>query len=300
MNISEETFTHWAQAPGATEAEKSEHAEKAVRKAIAEDEDLAALDTSVFVQGSYRALTNVRQESDVDICVRYNAAFFADYPEGKSRVDFGHIPSDLKYADFKDMVEVALRKYFRNDGVTRGDKAFDVRANTYRIDADVIPTFERRLYTGRVNSDGTHHFLKGVAFKPDKGPQINNWPDQNYDMGGEKNSACEQNYKRTVRIVKRLYYKMKEENTDTANNIGSFLIESLLYNVPNEGFLHDTFTADVRFVLAHAFNKTLTDKDCADWREVNNLKFLFQPGQSWTRPNVHDFLSAAWDYVGFE
>jgi tRNA nucleotidyltransferase (CCA-adding enzyme) len=72
MNISEETFASWAQGPGQTEAQKCENSETAVRKALAADRHLASLDISVFAQGSYRARTNVRQDSDVDICVRYN------------------------------------------------------------------------------------------------------------------------------------------------------------------------------------------------------------------------------------
>jgi len=62
MNISEDTFAFWAKGPSATEAEKCENAETAVRKAIAADEKLSEMDISVFAQGSYRARTNVRQD----------------------------------------------------------------------------------------------------------------------------------------------------------------------------------------------------------------------------------------------
>ncbi len=93
---------------------------------------------------------------------------------------------------------------------------------------------------------------------------------------------------------------MEDQGVKAASGIGSFLIESLVWNVPKEAFLHDTYTADVQYVLAHAFNNTRKDEDCSDWREVNKIKYLFHAAQPWTREQVHTFLSAAWDYVGFE
>ena len=147
MNISEDSFVSLSKGPGQTEAGKCSNAETAVRKVIKASEQLAALDVSVFAQGSYSARTNVRQNSDVDICVRYNSTFFTCYPDGMSRETVGNIPGTMAFTDFKSMVQKALEDYFGKTGVTRGNKAFDVHANTYRIDADVVPTFEHRRYT---------------------------------------------------------------------------------------------------------------------------------------------------------
>ena len=85
----------------------------------------------------------------------------------------------MAFSDFKSMVKKALEDYFGKTGVTRGNKAFDIHANTYRIDADVVPTFECRRYTGKRNADGSHHYLSGVAFDPDSGSRVINWPEQN-------------------------------------------------------------------------------------------------------------------------
>ena len=161
MNISEESLVSWSKGPGQTEADKCSNAETAVRKAIKASEQLAARDVSVFAQGSYSARTNVRQNSDVDICVRYNATFFTYYPDGMSRETVGNVPGTMAFADFKSMVQKALEDYFGKAGVTRGNKAFEVHANTYRIDADVVPTFEYRRYTGRKNADGSQLSVRG-------------------------------------------------------------------------------------------------------------------------------------------
>ena len=300
MNISEETLESWSTGPSATETEKCENAVLAVRKAVNAHNRLSGLDISFFAQGSYRARTNVRLDSDVDICVRRNDVFFADYPDEKKREDFGNVVSDLSYSDFKKLVGEALSDYFGKTGVTRGNKAFDVHANTYRIDADVVPTFEHRRYTGRLNLDGTPHYESGVAFLPDKGVIVKNWPEQNYTNGVYKNGECNRHYKRVVRILKRLRYVMRGKGVLAAENASSFLIECLVWNAPNEAFKHDTYTADVRYVLAYLWNQTRTDADCAEWREVNELKDLFRSGQPWTRQQASDFLQAAWDCIGFE
>ena len=93
---------------------------------------------------------------------------------------------------------------------------------------------------------------------------------------------------------------MDEKNVAAAKPIPSFLIECLVWNVPNVGFGHDTYTADVRWALAYLFNNTMKSEDCSEWGEVNELKYLFRGGQSWTLQQAHAFVSAAWDYLGFE
>jgi tRNA nucleotidyltransferase (CCA-adding enzyme) len=75
----EATLASWSAAPGTTEQTKCENAERAVRKAIDASAKLCAMPVKVFTQGSYANRTNVRQDSDVDICVLYTGAFFADY-----------------------------------------------------------------------------------------------------------------------------------------------------------------------------------------------------------------------------
>jgi hypothetical protein len=300
VNISEETFASWSQGPGQTEADKCANAESAVRRAIANDDELKKRDITVFPQGSYRARTNVRQDSDVDICIRYNSTFFDIYPEGKTREEFGNVAGSMNFAAFKDMVGTALTNYFGHENVKRGNKAFDVHANTYRIAADVIPTFEHRRYTGQLNSNGSYYYLSGVAFDPDNGGRVFNWPQQNYDNGVAKNNQTGRSFKRAVRIIKRLRYAMEDDGVAAAKDIPSFLIECLVWNVPNDYFLHSSYTADVRAALAHLFNNTLKYEDCSEWGEENELKYLFRGPQPWTREQAHNFVSAAWDYAGFE
>lgn len=294
----EDTFTSWGKGPGTTEQAKCENAETAIRKAIAADVKLSKMDVTVFPQGSYRNKTNVRQNSDVDICVRLNSTFFEDYPSGTTRESFGNVPGSITFSDYKGLVGTALENYFGKNAVKRGNKAFNIHENTYRIDADAVATFEHRRY--QLRPDSTHYYLSGIGFDTDSGQRITNWPEQNYTNSLAKHEATGRRYRKMVRIIKRLRDVMQEEKIAAANNIASCLIEALAWNVPNEGFGHNTYTDDVRFVLANAFNNTRKDEECKEWGEVNELKYLFRPLQPWTRAQANSFLDAAWKRCGFE
>jgi predicted nucleotidyltransferase len=295
----EATFSSWGAAPAATEQTKCDNAERAVRKAISASTKLSWKDITIFTQGSYANRTNVRQDSDVDVCVLYTGAFFSDYSmsEGLSSSVLGFADGDYPYSEFKNDVEAALVSYFGRDSVTRGNKAFDVHANTYRIDADVVPAFEHRRFHGTPQSNW---FSSGTQILPSNGGLIINWPRQNYDNGVEKNEATGRRFKAVTRILKRLRNEMADERYEAANPIPSYLIECLVWNVPNNGFGHITFTGDVRYALAHLWNETRSDETSKEWGEVNELKYLFRGGQPWSRGQVNTFLQAAWDYIGFE
>lgn len=297
MNIPEETLAAWATGPGKTESERCLNAENAIKKAIKADEALSNLDITVFVQGSYRARTNVKQDSDVDICVRYNTTFFPDYPQNTTKEDFGNIDGTMDFFRFKNMVENALIEYFGQQAITRGNKAFDVHANTYRIDADVVPTFEHRRYMLNVN--GTYHYLSGVAFRSDQGELIKNWPQQTYDNGVKRNDETGRKYKRVIRILKRLRNKMQEDNISDAHSVASFLIESLVWNAPIEAFSKVSYKDILRYVIADLFNRTRKNDECSEWGEVNELKYLFRTSQPWSRDQANNFLNAAWSYLGY-
>jgi len=297
----EATFAVWGQAPSQTQQDKAENAVRAVRGAIGASTVLSAHDVDVFVQGSYRNRTNVRQDSDVDICVCYRDAWFADYSmtEGLSREALGHTIASYGYAEFKNDLGAALVNFFGSKSVSRGSKAFDIHANSYRIDADVVPAFEHRRYHGNALSNW-YTEPTGTEIHPDTGNAIHNWPEQNYSNGVDKNQATGKSFKSTVRVLKNLRNEMAENGLKAADPIPSYLIECLVWNVANESLNNTTYSADVRGALAHLWNNTREDAECKEWGEINELKHLFRSSQPWTRAQVNTFLQAAWDYVGFE
>jgi hypothetical protein len=296
----EDTLQSWAKPPAETEQTKCDNAVRAVRKAIDASSALKGRSIRVFAQGSYRNRTNVRTESDVDVCVLCTEVCFVDYAlsEGLTDTDVGLVDHPYMYAEFKSDVEKALRSYFGSAAISRGDKAFDIHENTYRVDADAVACFEHRRYQ-RYSTGGFYHY-SGTEFRPDKGGRVINWPEQNYENGVAKNKETGQRFKDIVRILKRLRNKMDDEKIAPAKPIPSFLVECLVWNVPNDRFGHDTYAADVRWALADLFNNTRNVEDCKEWGEVNELKYLFRSGQPWTMEQAHSFTAAAWDYLGFK
>ncbi len=296
----EDTFRRWAKPSSDTEAAKMENAESMIRDAIRECPVLAQRDIQVFPQGSYRNNTNVRQDSDVDICVRCMDTCGTDFTNAPLATleTVGLVPATYLYPQFKNEVEAALVKKFGRAGVTRGKKAFDVHANSYRVDADVVAVVEHRRYYRDWRGQLAYH--SGTEFCPDDGGKIINWPHQHYESGVLKNRDTGNRFKYITRVIKRLRYKMGADKVAAAQNIPSYLIECLVYNAPNGCFGHDEYVRDVREVLAHLFNNTMTDQSCKEWGEVNELKYLFNWWQPWTRQQAFNFINAAWDYLGLE
>ncbi len=291
----ETDFRAWAAAPSRTQEQKAENAEGMVHKAIAASPQLQQKNIEVFTQGSYRNRTNVREESDVDVCVRCMDSFFGDY----STVTWEQATvnkATYMFPEFKNDVEVALRSYFGDDGVHRGDKAFDIHENTYRIDADVVACLEHRRW---YRTGSGIYYLSGIEFIAG-GKRVISWPHQHYQNGIQKNEATSRRFKRTVRILKRLRNGMAENGNKVARGIPSYLVECLVWNAPNEAFNHSTYTADVRWSLAHLWNNTRDPSTCGEWGEVNELKYLFREGQPWTREQAWSFVNEAWNYIGFE
>ncbi len=297
----ESTFRSWARPSSDTEDEKRENAIRGVRAAVDGHPTLSTRTVNVFAHGSYANNTTVRQESDVDIFVLCTDVYFPDFSfaKGFGPNDVGDKESDFKYTQFKNEVEEALVDKFGRDAVTRGKKAFDVHENTYRVDADVVACFEHRRYTVRDDA-GRYQYLPGVEFVSDDSKRVVNWPEQHYENGVTKNELTRNRFKQLVRIIKRLRNEMAEAKTSQANPVPSFLIECLVWNVPNEGFGHSRFTEAVRYVLAHLFNETRSHETCKEWREVSELKYLLRGYKPWTLEQTHAFLATAWDHVGFE
>lgn len=285
----ENTFSSWAKGPSATESERSENAIRAIRIAISKSNDLQHRDIEVFLQGSYKNRVSVRQNSDVDVGILCHNTFFYKLPENYTAKDFGITPSKYHYPKFKNEVEAALVNHYGKSAVRRGNKAFDIKENSQRVEADVAPFFDHRRYL----TDG--RYLEGVELQPDNGGQVINWPEQHYNNGVSKNNATQRRYKQVVRILKRLCIEMDDNGVSSANPIPGFLVECIIWNVPNKHFGYNTYTANVRAVLAFLFNNTRKDEECAEWVEVSGLKWLFQSSQPWTRSQAHAFVSGAWD-----
>ena len=300
----EDTFLRWAQPPGKTETTRCRNAEGAMRNAISKSPKLSAKNIKVFAQGSFRNRVNVRQDSDVDVGVLCWDTFLPDYPGDATHGTFGNTVATYSYGEFKNDLGAALAAYFGPSGVSRGNKAFDLSGNTYRVEADVAPFFEHRQYRW----DGS--YLAGVAMQPDRGGLIVNYPERlldtwpilplHYENGVARNTACHRRFKGVVRIIKTACNQMANAGVPAAASIPGFLIECLVWNAPEDCFNAASWTERVRSVLWILWSCTRGQAGCESWTEVNGVKRLFGPAQPWTRHQVHQFISEAWTFLGMQ
>jgi hypothetical protein len=198
---------------------------------------------------------------------------------------------------FKRDVEQALVEYYGRSAVTRGNMAMRVREKKTTLPADVVPCFEYH-YVYDVDAYGQPTYHQGTRVYKDKGGYIHNWPVQQLAKGIGKNNSTGYRYKRMVRALKRLENELvrKEKITE----LPSFLMECLVYNVPNTLFNHASYLEDMRGVLATIFNETRSSGNHKEWLEVSERKWLFRSAQPWTSEQAHELAAAAWGYMGFE
>lgn len=293
--FSEETLTNWTKPPSDSEEAKLQNSERMVKEAITNDEKLSKKETETFGQGSYANDTNVRLNSDIDINVRYTGGFYFDLPQGKKREDFGlDNPSQYSFSEFKNDVENALVNKFGRGDVIRKDKCITVVGNTYRVETDVVPTWNYRRY-----SDNGKYVL-GAKFFSDRGNGIVNFPKQHIQNGKIKNTNTSRRFKRLTRIHRRLRYKMIEDGQPVSDNITSFLLECLVWNTPNTIFNHaETWTARLKLSIGHIYKETKEESNCTEWGEVSDLLYLFHGGRKWSFKDVNDYMKQAWNYLEF-
>jgi hypothetical protein len=236
--------------------------------------------------------------------------FFFDYTYADyAAAEANNFTASYTYKEFKDEVEAALVKKFGRPGVKRGKKAFDVHANTYRVDADVVASFAHRRFQKKVFNylSGTYVYSytepEGTQFFPDGiGGAIVNWPEQHYTNGVAKNKATSYRFKSVVRALKNLKYEMEASGNDAqrkaAKEAPSYLVECLMYNVP--AFADGSCYKMVRDAIVDCYVPTKTDEACKNWLEVNQMKWLFHATQPWTRTQANTFLQYAWGYGEFK
>lgn len=290
--FSEDTLNGWRKPPSDSEETKLNNAERMIREAIAASDELNKRTIKVFGQGSYANDTNVRLDSDIDINVRHDDTIFIQIPDGENQEDYGYSNSDYKFSEYKDAIERALVAKFSRAEVHRNDKCITVDGNSYRVEADVVPTFK---YNRHETNGGK---AIGTKFITDKFKPIINYPLQHIDNGKTKNAETHKRFKRLTRIIKRIRYKMIEDGEHVSDSITSFLLECLMWNVPNRIYNNnETWTQRLRESIVYIYQNTKEEKDCKEWGEVSELLYLFYGARKWTYTDVNQFMVQMWNYL---
>ena len=83
-------------------------------------------------------------------------------------------------------------------------------------------------------------------------------------------------------------------------NITSFLLECLLWNVPDWIFNeYDTWTERLKYSIVYLWDKTMIEDDCKTWTEVSEMLYLFHGARKWSRPEVNLYLANLWVYLEY-
>jgi len=256
-------------------------------------------DFKVFLQGSYGNNTNIYAESDVDVVIRYDGAFFHDVdqlPADQQTAFHAAYPTggSYSYSTFRQEVQTALETAF-GDSVKPGKKAIKVLADGSRRSADVIVAFQFRRYHKFNGQSDESHETGMCFFTSDKNIRVANYPKQHSENCTTKHGATSKNFKPVVRIFKNMRSKLVEESVIAAGVAPSYYIEGLLYNVPKEQFIGTTYgeivlnilrwlhvtTDRTKFVCANEQYYLLRDGYETCWPIANGNQFIQEVVRLW-------------------
>jgi Nucleotidyltransferase domain len=243
----------------------------------------------VFLQGSYGNDTNIIGESDVDVVIRFDGAFYHDLSElpTEQQNAFKAYFSDgtYPYSTFKDHVQKALEAAF-GSSVKPARKAIKIEANGSRRNADAVVAFEYRRYY-KFNAEPDQRFDIGIALLTSDNTRIANYPKQHSENCTTKHQATGSNFKPLVRIFKNMRVKLVADGLIGKGVAPSYFIEGLLYNVPDNNFLGSygnmvfniltwlrATTDRTKFVCANKQYYLLRSNDPVCWPIANGEQFI--------------------------
>lgn len=249
-------------------------------------------DVEVFLQGSYGNATNVYADSDVDVVLKHNGAYY---------YDVSHLPADQKalyerehsgkasygYTQFEADAEAYIKRLY--NGVQVGKKAVFVPGNNGRRSADILVCQQFRRYTSYEPGDIRYH--EGMAFFSGS-KRIDNFPKQHSANCTTKHQETNGNFKPTVRVFKNMRNTMIQKGLLGEGIAPSYFIEGMLWNVPS-----DKFTGDYGDMWVACYNWVVkadeTKLACA-----NDLYWLVRENSSvcWPSGNFHSFTAALKKY----
>lgn len=299
MKYTEETLKSWILPLSHTEEQRVKNTVQMIKDAVTSNEKLSDCTMEVFAQGSYANNTNVRQNSDVDICVMLTSTVFCNYFDGKTDKDYGYKDGSITYPDYKSYIVEALKTKFGGNTVIIGNKSINIKANSYHVNADVVPVFQYRDFK-IISSTDPAKYIEGIKFYAKNGTSVINYPKDHISNGKQKNNSTNYEYKKLVRIMKHIRNDMIDDRKIDGDKITSFLIECLVWNVPNDIITgNNTWEETVQNSIAYLWN-VIKDEKHHNWGEVSERLYLFHSGRKWTAVETKDFLYDMYNYMEFK
>jgi len=159
MLVDESRLESWSN-QGGTQASIKTH--EAIREALLSSDRFKNIRYEIFLQGSYKNHTNIRGDSDVDIVVKSEEAFYCNLSEQEKRI-LNIQPARYGFYAFRSDVLDILKNRF-GGLVEEGNKAVQIafdRSSGY-VPADVVVSIDYFHYKDlRV-------IFKGIGFVTQK------------------------------------------------------------------------------------------------------------------------------------
>jgi len=296
MPVDQYNIERWGRAPSEGEEARCQRTVDGIRGLI-EERYGGAVD--VYLQGSYRNRTNVKQDSDVDIVAEHTGYFFADTSslteEDRRRYDASRVAADYEFSSFKNDLHSVLANRFGAAMVEQKNKCIRINKNEYRVNADVVACYQYKRFAAFEVVEA-----QGIAFMSDEGVRIEGFPKQHYERGAAKNTQTEGMYKRAVRALKIARNNMEDTGLIRPDTMPSFLLECLVWNVPDSEFGQASLYEVLRRVIYRVWEDMGNPDRARNYAEVSDLRWLLRGNNAAKDTQLaREFMHRTWGYIGF-
>lgn len=301
-----ERFTHWERPPSDSEEAEIHRCGAMVRNALGTSAWLLIGAAEVRPQGSYHNNTNVRRDSDMDLCGR-GPGIQVEVAEGRSAAEVnrrlgytytsGRSVPDIA-AQLHREVGDALAAAFGSANVRPGNKAFRIPAVAgSRADADVVPAVRFDFVRGRTPvwfaAIEPYERVEGVIIYAQGGTETVSFSQQQHFNGKAKRERTRHRFKKVARTAKWLRDELVALGHLKPGQVPSFLIECLVYGVEDEAFLvgEDRY-ARMQRILGRIGAQVQSPHWTPAAVEINEVKLLFHHAQPWAVADAQSFEAA--------
>lgn len=291
MPIDSGTLESWSQYDsGPIDSAKRTH--NRIQNELQSSDTLAHANFDTHLQGSYANYTIVRASSDVDVVVQLTDMYYVDLSglSSTERDQWRRNSGDPDYSwnEFRSDVVDVLESRFGSSAVDPVGKAIEIDTSKLPLNADVLVCADHRDYYHYPN--GYH---SGIAFFDLNNTKIVNYPKQHISNGSNKQSSTNQRFKETVRIFKRARNYLVDNNKLTKENVPSYFIENLLYNVSDGRYVYNKQDRVAKII------QYLNTTDYSGWTCQNGITDMFGSGPAeWNTRYADQYVDAMislWD-----
>jgi hypothetical protein len=210
-------------------------AEGLLRETLCRSSLLYARPYEIFGQGSRVNNTYIDQASDIDLVLMLKMPFESSVGTldvtGVDHIRERHQAGLYGWEEFRDDVLAALGE---SHIVRMGRRCINVDDpdSLFGEMVDILLATEYRLYSA-FPALGVKLYEQGVFFRDREGQPIVNFPKQHRRNGDEKDLRTGGRFKEVVRTAKRARRLAEREQMIAEGAAPSYLLECLLYNVPD-------------------------------------------------------------------